>query len=85
MKHVQIVITNQAASPVMTGTPLLKPVPRNAAVLINIPALEQVIPAALEQVIPAVVVRPVAENIRLVLVLTDINGAEDCVLCLMLV
>ena len=67
MKHAQIVIINQAASPAMTGTPLLKPARNNAVVPISIPALEQVIPAA--------AVRPVVENIRLVLALVDINGA----------
>ena len=69
MKHFQIVITNPAASPVMTGMPLLKPARNNAVVLISIPAPEQVIPVA--------AVRLAAENIRLVNVLADIFGAEN--------
>ena len=69
MKNAQIVITNPAASLVMTGTLLIKPAPRNAQVLISIPAPEQVIPVA--------AVRLAAENIRLVNVQVVMTGAEN--------
>ena len=68
MKNVQIVITNPVASPAMTGTPPPKPAPRNAAVITNTLALEQVIPAA--------VARLVMVNIRHVLVPATMFGTE---------
>ena len=68
MKHAQIVITNQAASPVIHGMLLIKPVPRNAAVLINILARAHIKPAA--------AVRLVVENIRLVIVPATMFGTE---------
>ena len=77
MKHAQIAIINPAASPAMTGTPLLKPAPRNAAVLINT--------LAPEQTKPAEAARPVVENIQLVNVQVVIFGAEHLVLKKMLV
>ena len=76
MKNVQIVITNPVASPVMTGMPPPKPAPRNAAVVINIPALEQVIPAA--------AVRLVMDYMGHVLALADIFGVENLALKKML-
>ena len=68
MKHAQIVITNPAVSPVMTGMPLLKPALRNAQVLISILVREQTKPAVTEQ--------PAMENIRLVAVAGATAGTE---------
>ena len=77
MKNVLTVIINPDVSPVMTGTPLPKPAPHSAAVIINIPALVQT-----KQVVAALLA---AENIQHVNVLVDIFGVEVLVPLKMLV
>ena len=68
MKHAQIVTTSPDVSPVMIGILPLKPVPRNAQVLINI-----LVPAL---VIRVAAVQLVAANTRLVLAPVDMFGME---------
>ena len=67
MKNVQIVITNPAVNPVMTGTPRHKPARHNVQVLINMLVPVQ---TKLEEV-----VQLVAENIRRALALAVMTGA----------
>ena len=67
MKNVQIVITNPAVNPVMTGTPRHKPARHNVQVLINMLVPVQ---TKLEEV-----VQLVAANTQLALVPADMNGA----------
>ena len=68
MKNVQIVITNQAVSLAMIGTPPPKPAPRNAQVLINI-----LVPV---QTKPAEAARLATDYMRLVLAPADMLGTE---------
>ena len=79
MKHAQIVITNQAASPAMTGTLLLKPAQLSAQVLISIPApVELMSPAAavrrvMASIISALVPPHIHGKVALAFVVLDIN------------
>ena len=78
MKNVLIVITNQAASPAMTGTLLIKPAQLSAQVLISIPAQVKTKPVAAEQrvmasIISALVSPHIHGKVALAFVVLDIN------------